>query len=74
MDLSTNSGLMETLSVRERDVLIFLVEGMSYRQISERLYVSQNTIKYHVKNVYSKLGVKDRLRAANTARVMRLLD
>jgi len=48
------------LSPREKDVLLQLCEGSSVRTIAESLEVSQNTIRFHLKNIYRKLKVKSR--------------
>jgi DNA-binding NarL/FixJ family response regulator len=45
------------LSEREKDVLAQLVKGLSLKQIAEELFVSRETIKTHVKNIYAKLHV-----------------
>ena len=53
------------LSKRETEVLQYIVEGYSNEQISEKLFVSKNTIKTHIKNIYSKLDVKNRIQVVN---------
>ena len=65
--------LMERLSDRERDMLLLLVNGITNREIAGQLFVSENTVKFHLKNIYSKLGVSNRLQAINTARALRLI-
>ncbi|KQW69879.1 LuxR C-terminal-related transcriptional regulator [Methylibium sp. Root1272] len=55
--------LLEPLTKREAKVLAMLADYLSNEQIAERLCVSENTVKFHVRNVYSKLGVKTRLDA-----------
>lgn len=49
------------LSKREGDVLDCLVDRLSIAEISERLFVSQNTVKFHIKNLYFKLNVGSRV-------------
>jgi NarL family two-component system response regulator LiaR len=56
--------VLETLSQREREVLALMAEGMSNQQIGVRLGISEKTVKTHVSNVLSKLGVADRTQAA----------
>jgi len=51
------------LSVREQEVLHELAQGLGNREIAERLFVSQDTIKSHLRNVYRKLGVRTRAEA-----------
>ena len=55
----TDSG-GETLSAREMEVLRMLVAGSSNKAIAAQLTLSENTIKYHVGNILSKLGVQSR--------------
>jgi ATP/maltotriose-dependent transcriptional regulator MalT len=58
----------EKLTVREVAVLELLAEGFSNREISERLYISTNTVKAHIKHINSKLGVTRRAQAVMRAR------
>lgn len=55
--------LLEPLSDRELEVLGLLVKGKSNRLIASELFVSVNTVKTHLKNVYEKLGVHGRTQA-----------
>jgi DNA-binding NarL/FixJ family response regulator len=48
------------LSDRERDVLYLLCEGRSYKDMAKKLFVSPNTIRFHLKNIYKKLDVNSR--------------
>ncbi|MDQ3328019.1 MAG: response regulator transcription factor [Chloroflexota bacterium] len=51
----------EELTPRERDVLELMAEGItSDRDLAERLFVSENTVKYHLKNVFGKLHTRNR--------------
>ena len=52
-----------TLTTRERELLGALANGWTNLQISARIGISQNTVKYHLKNLYDKLGVKNRAMA-----------
>jgi two-component system, NarL family, response regulator LiaR len=56
--------LHEDLTVRELDVLKCLGEGMTNQEIAEKLYIGIKTVKTHVSNILSKLGVADRTQAA----------
>lgn len=53
------------LSERERAVLRLLADGMSNKAIARALQVSDNTVKFHLKNIFSKLGVSSRAQAAS---------
>lgn len=56
-------ALKELLTVKEYDVLILLLEGLSNKQIAERLSISERTIKNHVSKIIEKMEVKDRINA-----------
>jgi ATP/maltotriose-dependent transcriptional regulator MalT len=51
---------LSLLSVREMEVYALLFEGYTYRNIGEALYISLNTVKTNIKNIYRKLGVNGR--------------
>lgn len=51
------------LSAREEEVLFALLTGKSNRQIADQLFVVEKTVKFHLTNIYRKLGVKSRLEA-----------
>lgn len=51
------------LTEREKEVLTLLCQGKSYKVIAETLFVSTNTINYHLKNIYSKLHVNSKSEA-----------
>jgi DNA-binding CsgD family transcriptional regulator len=52
--------LLASLTAREGELVSFLVKGQSNAQISEGMMISLNTVKTHLKNIYSKLEVKNR--------------
>jgi DNA-binding NarL/FixJ family response regulator len=53
-----------TLTPREKDVLVLIGQGASNREIAERLYLSEGTIKNHVTSILSRTGLRDRTQAA----------
>jgi len=55
------------LTEREREVLVLMVEGLNNTQIAGRLIVSPSTVKSHVSNILSKLGVASRTEAVTLA-------
>jgi LuxR family maltose regulon positive regulatory protein len=61
---------VEPLTERERDVLRFLPSRLTIREIADELFVSVNTLKFHLKVIYRKLGVSSREEASNAARRM----
>jgi DNA-binding NarL/FixJ family response regulator len=48
------------LTSREHDVLELVVRGASNREIADALVVTENTVKYHLKNIFQKLHLKSR--------------
>jgi NarL family two-component system response regulator LiaR len=57
----------EQLTDRERDVLKCMVEGLNNNEIAERLVVSLGTVKFHISNIFHKLGVDSRVEAVKLA-------
>jgi DNA-binding NarL/FixJ family response regulator len=56
------------LSARQREILEMVVEGLSNAQIARRLYLTESTIKQHLRAAYKELGVRNRTQAAKTMR------
>lgn len=54
----------QSLSAREQEVLQFLVRGRSNKEIGAHLFISEETVKSHLKTLFAKLGVRDRTEAA----------
>ena len=67
LDELTESPTAAALSEREQEVLALMALGLSNRQIAHELYLSVDTIKTHVRSVFSKLGVSNRTQAALVA-------
>ena len=65
--VSGESETTETLSDREREVLRLLADGMSNKRIGETLYISESTVKFHIRNIIRKLGVSKRTDAVYIA-------
>src|SRR5215212_3293833 len=59
---------MDVLSARQREILGHVVEGLSNAEIGRRLYLSESTIKQHLRAAYKLLGVSNRTEAANLFR------
>jgi len=51
---------------REEEVLKELADGRTYKEIADKLFVSVNTVKYHVKNIYRKAGASSKVRMLRT--------
>lgn len=52
------------LSAREREVVALVGEGLKNKQIAERLFISEATVRHHLTSIFGKLGVADRLELA----------
>lgn len=61
--METRGGTMASLSLREREILPLLCDGLSNAQIGWKLGISEKTVRNHVSNVYGKLGVRSRAEA-----------
>jgi len=64
--------LVEPLSEREREILILISQGASNREIADKLFITEGTVKNHVSNILGKLDVRDRTQAALKARELGL--
>ena len=65
--------LVEPLSGRELEILALVAEGASNKEIAARLFIAEGTVKNHVTNILSKMGVRDRTQAALKAREIGLI-
>jgi LuxR family maltose regulon positive regulatory protein len=67
------TSLVEPLSPREVTVLRYLCSRLTYREIASALFVSHNTLKSHVSNLYRKLGVGSRDEAVELGRRLQII-
>lgn len=58
------------LTTREKEVMIFLSRGLSYKDIAQHLGISAETVKKHLKNIYRKLRVQNKVEAVNRLRIV----
>lgn len=65
--------LIEPLTDREMDVLRLMAEGLKYQEIAGRLFITLNTVRFYVKEIYSKLNVNNRTQAIEAAHKHNLL-
>lgn len=63
----TGTADISVLSDREKDVLGLLADGLLYKEIGERLFISIGTVRQHIHNIYKKLQVQNRTEAINKA-------
>jgi LuxR family maltose regulon positive regulatory protein len=66
-------GLIEPLSKRELEVLVLIAGGFSNREIAQKLFIAQGTVKRHINNIYGKMDVRSRTQAVARARELDLL-
>jgi NarL family two-component system response regulator LiaR len=78
-ELASTTGVARATSVRdgssdltkrEREVLQLVGDGLKNREIAETLFISEVTVKKHLQNIFEKLGVRSRTKAALVARRM----
>ena len=62
----------ERLNEREEQILTYLEQGLTNQDIGARMFLSVNTVKWHLKNIYRKLGATSRLAAVTAFRERRL--
>ena len=70
-----NEAKLEELKItaRELEILQLIASGLSNRQIAEKLFVSENTVKTHSSRVFDKLGAKRRTQAVQVGKELRLI-
>lgn len=56
----SKNELASPLSSREREIVIGLVDGLSYKLIADRMFISIDTVRYHIRNIYKKLQVNSK--------------
>ena len=56
-DQQAKTQLTQELTPREKDVLVLLTEGLSYKMVASRLDITYNTVNAHIKKIYEKLSV-----------------
>jgi len=61
------------ITPREHEILVLIAEGLSNREIGERLFVSENTVKTHSSRLFDKLGVNRRVQAVQKGRELGLI-
>jgi len=68
-----DQNLIDPLTEREQEVLRHIANGETYQQVANRMYVSLNTVKTHLKNLYSKMDVGSKSEAVEKAHALGLL-
>ena len=60
--MHVGAAMVETLTRREREVVALVAEGLRNKEIAERLFISQGTVRQHLSSIFCKLGIPDRLK------------
>ncbi len=60
---SSSADRLTVLTEREREVLLLIARGLSNQELAEQLFIADNTVKTHVKRIFTKLGARDRAQA-----------
>ena len=68
-----NAGLVEPLTEREQEILQALAKGLSNREIAQRLFLAEGTVKNYVTTILQKIGARDRTQAALRGKELGLL-
>jgi LuxR family maltose regulon positive regulatory protein len=72
--VNINSGIIiGELTNRETEVLQWLAQGLKQIEIAEKLFISQNTIRRHLENIYTKLDVNNKIQAINIAKEHKMI-
>jgi len=73
LSMPGQNDLVEALSERELSVLRLLSQGKTNQEIAGEMFLSINTVKSHLKNIYGKLDASNRREAVSQARIRSLL-
>ena len=71
MENVNENGRNGHVTKREKEILILIAKGCTNRQIAERLFISEETVKKHVKNIFKKLEVNNRIAAIRKVQMIR---
>jgi len=74
LDKGSDPGsLVESLTRREQEILAFIIDGKSNKEIAQSLFVEISTVKWHITQLYKKLGARSRIQATIRARELNLV-
>lgn len=68
-----HSELVESLTIREQEILQLIMQGNTNREIADALFIEVSTVKWNIRQIYPKLGVRNRRQAIMRARELNLL-
>lgn len=70
---AVSQPLADTLSERELEILRLIADGLNTREVGQRLYLSVETVRWYLKQIYVKLDVHSRVQAISRAKALKLL-
>lgn len=70
---SAELRLIEQLTMREHEILNFIADGLSNKEVADTLVIAVSTVKWHIRQLYGKLGVRSRVQAIVRARELNLI-
>ncbi|MBN1600762.1 MAG: response regulator transcription factor [Chitinispirillaceae bacterium] len=73
-EFNDSRSYIRNLTIREREILSYVVEGYSNKEIAEKCFISQATVKSHIRNILTKLKVKNRKGAVAMAVDQEILE
>ena len=73
IETKKDDNIVEQLTLREQEILSLITKNMSNREIAEQLVVTVGTVKWHITQLYKKLGVRSRVQAMVRARELHLI-
>ena len=73
LSASSEETIIEPLSKRELEILGLVSKGLSNKEIAEKLFIAEGTVKNHLSNILAKLNVKDRMQAVLKAKERNLI-
>ena len=65
IDMLKDHGITE----REKDIIGCMIEGLNNNEISEKLFISKNTVKRHIQNIYEKLNIENKIKLFNILKI-----
>ena len=65
--MSLSSSRSVTLTIREKEVLTLVAQGLSSKEAGDKLFISKRTVDFHLASIYDKLQVNNRVQAFRTA-------
>ena len=62
MSKNTQTNLYDDMTDREREIAVLLADGLTNRQIADKLFISEGTVKNYISSIYDKTGIHDRVK------------